>query len=575
MLPVDELGPAFLSHNTTMDTDSNTIVMVTTTNITNNETTGLQPPYWSLAETIILPIILIVIMTVSLIGNALVIISVVYFKDMQRKTYVLIANLAVADFGVSLLCMPVSLVTVISGDWIFGDVFCSINGFLEALFLVASIHGLMHISIHKYFQLSKPLRRIVDKKWATIMIVGTWLVAFTVAMAPVVGLTVNEYKPGTSQCGPKFPDDAKGVIHAAYSMLMGFLIPWTVLAFCYGFIFRNIRKHGARMQRNSSMGQRRIFQQQKKITMTLFIVMIVFFICWAPFIIFNIFGFTMGFDNIPIWPNAYCYWFGYLNSAINPVIYGWRNRSFKKAFLEIFHCCSYQVTTIQTENGMVPAKGRASSRRRRILYPPITPSSPDNVADKRPKRFKFERNVSHISIGDSTRRRVVGFNTPDDTSQVATDTNGSLPIILEDPPVKSKASPNTEESSTAHSNPTFVEDDDINPNAHFDAKNSNGGVDIIKGDDQSESIVANVDAKKSEDAGLSIPEVSQNSSIDERSPDTDPASPDGKEVRNDSLNVENMGGRKSSLTTLVDIISTATITTPRDSDNEKLVSDEE
>ena len=346
MLPDDTIGLDVVNHNTSMDSGS-TVIMETMEMTTSNETGGLQPPYWSLAERIILPMILICIMTVSLVGNALVIISVAYFKDMQRKTYVLIANLAVADFGVSLLCMPFSLVTMISGDWIFGDVFCSINGFLEALFLIASIHGLMHISIHKYFQIAKPLKRVVDKKWATVMIVGTWIVAFTVAMAPVVGLTVNEYKPGASQCGPKFPEGLTGTIHAAYSVLMGFLIPWTVLAFCYGFIFRNIRKHGARMQRNSSMSQRRVFQQQKKITTTLFIVMIVFFICWAPFIIFNILGFTIGFDKVPIVLNAYCYWFGYLNSAINPVIYGWRNRSFKKAFVEIFHCCN-SASAVQT-----------------------------------------------------------------------------------------------------------------------------------------------------------------------------------------------------------------------------------
>lgn len=312
-------------------------------NGTNNETDILQPPYWTLTEQILLSAVLIPIIVVSMVGNALVVISVIYFKDMQRKTYVLIANLAIADLGVSLLCMPVSLGTVIKGDWVFGDTFCNINGFFEALFLFASIHGLMHISIHKYFQLARPLQR-VDKKWASVMIALTWIVAFTVAMAPVVGLTENEYKPGTSQCGPKFPEGVTGVIHAGYSVLMGFIIPWTVLVICYTIIFRNITKHGKRMERNSSMGQRRVFMQQKRITVTLFVVFIVFFICWSPFIIFNIFGFTLGFENIPIWPNAYVYWMGYLNSAINPVIYGWRNRTFKKAFRAILHCCNTSST---------------------------------------------------------------------------------------------------------------------------------------------------------------------------------------------------------------------------------------
>ena len=345
MLPVTVESTS--THNLTV-MESTTIMDMESMNLNaTNGTTGPQPPYWNVAEQVILSITLIIIMIISLVGNAMVIITVAYFKDMQRKTYVLIANLAVADFGVSLLAMPFSLATVIKGDWPFGETLCNINGFLEALFLIASIHGLMHISIHKYFQLSKPLRRVVDKRWATIMIATTWIVAFTVAMAPIVGLTTNEYKPGTSQCGPEFPEGITGLIHAGYSVLVGFIIPWTVLGFCYGSIFRNIRKHGNRMSRHSSMGQRRVFQQQKRITLTLFIVFIIFFICWSPFIIFNVFGFTKGFDNIPIWPNALCYWMGYMNSAINPVIYGWRNRSFKKAFKEIIYCCNTQPAALK------------------------------------------------------------------------------------------------------------------------------------------------------------------------------------------------------------------------------------
>ncbi|XP_060106750.1 D(2) dopamine receptor isoform X2 [Heteronotia binoei] len=87
-----------------------------------------------------------------------------------------------------------------------------------------------------------------------------------------------------------------------------------------------------------TMSRRKFSQQkEKKATQMLAIVLGVFIICWLPFFITHILN--MHCDcNIPqAMYNAFT-WLGYVNSAVNPIIYTTFNIEFRKAFIKILHC---------------------------------------------------------------------------------------------------------------------------------------------------------------------------------------------------------------------------------------------
>ncbi|XP_015269059.1 PREDICTED: D(3) dopamine receptor [Gekko japonicus] len=85
--------------------------------------------------------------------------------------------------------------------------------------------------------------------------------------------------------------------------------------------------------------QHRIIQlRERKATQMLAIVLGTFIVCWLPFFLTHILNTHCQACHIS--PELYgaTIWLGYVNSALNPIIYTTFNSEFRKAFLKILYC---------------------------------------------------------------------------------------------------------------------------------------------------------------------------------------------------------------------------------------------
>ena len=135
-------------------------------------------------------------------------------------------------------------------------------------------------------------------------------------------------------------------------------MPLCIMGFCYINIFRAARQHNIRVSRMSltSIESEISLTSQKQIALTIFIMLIVFIICWTPFFSYMMY---MSIQHIKT-PDAFAqslglvsYWFAFLNSSINPFVYGVRNPLIRK---ELYSMCCQRFQNDQ----QAQEKGHAS-----------------------------------------------------------------------------------------------------------------------------------------------------------------------------------------------------------------------
>lgn len=137
-----------------------------------------------------------IVMLVAIFGNMTLIVTICRTVSLRTRTNMFILNQACADVGVALLCMPFSIVTCFTRDWVLGDGLCQVNGFMYILFEASSLFTLTAISIEKYFSIVKPLAVVITTRLTWIMISMTWFTALVLATIPLTGFITFVYKPG-------------------------------------------------------------------------------------------------------------------------------------------------------------------------------------------------------------------------------------------------------------------------------------------------------------------------------------------------------------------------------------------
>ncbi|XP_019720840.1 alpha-1A adrenergic receptor-like, partial [Hippocampus comes] len=311
----------------------------------------------------------------AIVGNLLVILSVVCNRHLRTPTNYFIINLAIADLLLSTTVLPVSATLEILDYWVFGRIFCDIWAAVDVLCCTASIMSLCVISIDRYIGVRYPLQYpvIVTERRALLAMLAVWILAIVISIGPLLG-----WKQPPSQ------DDTECVIteepfYALFSSLGSFYIPLAVILAMYCRVYvvakrttknleagvmkerqqdsneLTLRIHCRNQQIQdlcaaskgggaSSAGRCTLtvkllkFSREKKAAKTLGVVVGMFILCWLPFFLaLPISSFNRNLRP----PETFfkvIFWLGYFNSCLNPIIYPCYSREFKQAFIRILRC---------------------------------------------------------------------------------------------------------------------------------------------------------------------------------------------------------------------------------------------
>jgi len=127
----------------------------------------------------------------AIIGNALVVLSVITNPKLRTITNRFVVSLACADLSVGILVMPLAVKVEVTGTWNLGSILCDVWISLDVLLCTASILNLCAISVDRYMAVTRPLQTFTEY-WrhrcvANAMITGAWLSAVAITCPPLLG----------------------------------------------------------------------------------------------------------------------------------------------------------------------------------------------------------------------------------------------------------------------------------------------------------------------------------------------------------------------------------------------------
>lgn len=272
-------------------------------------------------------------------------------------------SLAVADLVVAVYPYPLVLTSILHDGWSLGSLHCQVSGFLMGLSVIGSIFNITGIAINRYCYICHRLQydRLCSRRHALGCVLLIWALTLA-AIAPNLRVGTLQYDPRVYSC--TFAQSVSSAYTIAV-VVFHFLVPMVIVFSCYLRIWVLVLRVRRRVKPDS---QPRLKPQDFRNFVTMFVVFVLFAVCWAPL---NLIGLAVASDptgmapRIPEWLFVASYYMAYFNSCLNAVIYGLLNQNFRREYRRILVslCTARAFWAESTHDGAGRAKGQPSPLR--------------------------------------------------------------------------------------------------------------------------------------------------------------------------------------------------------------------
>ncbi|XP_076239430.1 orexin/Hypocretin receptor type 1-like [Calliopsis andreniformis] len=322
----------------------------------------------------LLIILYVPVMVIAVTANVLVIAVVFKYHYMRSVTNYFVVNLSVADLLVTTICMPVAVSQAISIVWDHGEIMCKLSSYLQGVAVAASVFTITAMSIDRYLAIRNPIvfRRVFKGKSTVPVIVGLWMVALII-FAPVLRV-MTLYNPATevsnitfhgswakmgnfSQntshvsrlppafyiCSPSGRSDIRAHLFGVVCFVLVYAIPGFVVVLSYSMMGRTLCSRRPPFDCDSVGGSAssqqsfRLVRERRRIAWILMLLAVLFALCWLPYNVLMLLIDLGAVGEGTIITNcvSYCLFLGHANSALNPVVYCFMTRKFRRSVSEI------------------------------------------------------------------------------------------------------------------------------------------------------------------------------------------------------------------------------------------------
>ncbi|XP_037104661.1 chemokine (C motif) receptor 1a, duplicate 1 [Syngnathus acus] len=296
---------------------------------------------------IVVPAFFSIVITLSLVGNVLVLVILALYENLKSLTNILILNLAVSDL-VFTSGLPFWAIYHSRG-WLFHKTLCKIVTFVFFIGFYSSVLFLTVMTVDRYLTVVRPLSDLRPKtvRAGVLVSILLWIVSVGAALPSLLFSNVvfipHKDKPSL---GCEYEDDLWATVGVSQQNVF-FLVASAVMAFCYCKILGRITRT-------------RSHTKSRAVKLVLCVV-VVFFLGWVPY---NVVIFLRLLSNKLVPPFEDCdlsirldYAFyvcrlvAFSHCCLNPVFYALVGVRFRRHLKTIFLKMFRGPRAVETQEG--------------------------------------------------------------------------------------------------------------------------------------------------------------------------------------------------------------------------------
>lgn len=323
------------------------------------------------AEEITSVTFLTIIMTVSVIGNSLVILATLISQNLRGFTNILIFNLSISDLLITTVNLPIRMSQYFSTDTFSALSDCKISVALTVFLFTSANMNLLLITVDRFFGAVYPLKYRARVEARTTLAVGiftSWTVSLIIGTFPFFIYGEKDSVNDTRITVCTFSTVLKSG-YVIFIEIGGLTVPWLIMIAMYVKIFivvynsrhNKIRSSIDLSRRKRSSQSNIVVQKIKRITheirlsKVVFIIVAFYSVCMVPIALIDLIE-TINYEPlVPITIIKVALLLAYANSAVNPPIYAASSSKYRKHFYHLL--CCFHMKQKRRQNRVSPANG--------------------------------------------------------------------------------------------------------------------------------------------------------------------------------------------------------------------------
>ena len=263
-------------------------------------------------------------------GQILVFVVVAKNSQLREPGSYYITTLAIADFLISVISMPVWTMFTTLGYWPLDPIWCGVWNVCDFCLCTISINTICVIAIDRYLCLKYTLTYPAKRTGPRMKLALTLTALISIGLYSPATFAAHMYYQDTADPNDCILNYTASLPFTICSTSLSIFIPMAVTLIMYTLILRiarKIAKETVNVQQDAQDKKKR--RDDLKAIKTIGVLLLVYIVCWFPV--------GVALLDSSAFPGAtsqwfifVAYWFGYLNSTLNPICYAIGNPTFRE-----------------------------------------------------------------------------------------------------------------------------------------------------------------------------------------------------------------------------------------------------